>query len=98
MSSVAPAAPRTPRLAVCAPNSPGNYAGTSFLLRVDRGSCSPGAATKSVDCLSLEPANVAPQPPRPNCGLSAFSEPPPGGDALEGRDTHPGLLCCRVQR
>jgi hypothetical protein len=42
--------------------------------------------------------NVRPQRELPNRACSGFSEPPPGSDALQGLDTHPGLLCCEWQR
>ncbi len=57
-SSLDPAARQTPRLAGRTPNSQENYANTSFPLRVDRCSCSPGSTPKRVGCLALEPANV----------------------------------------
>ena len=34
----------------------------------------------------------------PKRDLSAYVEPPRGSDAVARFDTHPGLLCCGMQR
>jgi hypothetical protein len=43
-------------------------------------------------------SNARPQRERPSRIRSVSAESQEGRDALQGRDTHPGLLRCTVQR
>jgi flavin-dependent dehydrogenase len=69
-----------------------------LLYQVATAGLSPAEIATPIRSAVRKQQNASTHRERPTRDCSAFSHPPPGRDAVERRDTHPGLLCCTVQR